>query len=230
MKHFTIWQWADFVRGLGEEVTRSAMEAHLSSQCARCQRIADVLRRVTVVAGGEMAYEPPELAVQQAQAIYSLRRPEKPISFSRLVARLVHDSARTPLPAGIRAHNPLARHALFEAGNYCLDLQLEQQPASGLIRLVGQLADRTNPETSSAEIPVWLKERKRLVATTLCNRFGEFQLEYAPERNLRLHVPLSAAGKRLEVPLKELSPAPRTRPAPARPRRRRHPQRRPTGS
>jgi hypothetical protein len=227
MKHFSIWQWADFARGPGEEATRSAMEAHLASQCARCQRIVHVLRGVAATARGEIAYEPPEQAVRYAQAIYSLKRAAT-ISFPRLVARLVHDTVRAPLPAGMRAQNRLSRHALFEAGNYYLDLQVEQQPASGLVTLIGQLADRTRPETSSAEIPVWLKERKRLVATTLCNRFGEFQLEYAPARSLRLHVPLAAAGKRLEVSLDGLSPAPHRRPAPANPRRRQT-RRRPSG-
>jgi hypothetical protein len=207
MKHFGIWQWADFVRDLGEQETRSAMAMHLSSGCPRCQRIVNVLRSVAVTARSEFDYEPPGHAIRYAQAIYTLQRPEK-ATFARLVARLVHDSVRAPLPAGMRAQNRLSRHALFEAGSYYLDLQLEHQPASGLITLIGQLADRTKPETSTAETPVWLKERKRLVATTLCNRFGEFQLEYAPTRNLRLHVPLPAARKRLEISLNRLNPAP----------------------
>lgn len=215
MKHFSLWQWADFARGLGEEVTRSAMEAHLSSRCSRCQRVVNVLRNVAVTARREADYEPPEHAVRYAQAIYSLQRPER-ASFPRLVARLVQDTVREPLAAGMRAQNQLSRHALFEAGSYYLDLQVEQQPASGLITLIGQLADRTNPETRTTEIPVWLKERTRLVAATVCNRFGEFQLEYAPARNLSLHLPLPAARKRLEVSLNPLNPAPFSRPRSAK--------------
>ena len=72
--------------------------------------------------------------------------------------------------------------------------------------LIGQLADRKKPATSTADVPIWLMDRKRLVASTLCNPFGEFQLEYAPARDLRLHVPLRAAGKRVEVPLDRLTP------------------------
>jgi hypothetical protein len=205
MKHFSMWQWVDFARDLGESETGLAMAAHLSSPCPRCQRIVNVLRRVAVTARSEFAYEPAEETIRYARAIYSLQRPEK-ATFARLAARLVHDSFRAPLAAGMRAQSRVSRHALFEAGNYYLDLQLEHQPASGLITLIGQLADRTKPETSRSETPVWLKERKRLVATTLCNRFGEFQLEYAPGRDLRLHVPLPAARKRLEVSLNRLSP------------------------
>jgi hypothetical protein len=227
MKHFSIWQWTDYVRVLGDEGARSTMEAHLSSGCARCQRTANVLRRVAATARGETDYEPPAYAIRYAQAIYSLSRPEM-VSFSRLVARLVHDSFREPLPAGMRAQDRLSRHALYEAGSYCLDLQLEQQLASGLVTLIGQLADRNKPAASTADVPVWLLERKSLVASTLCNPFGEFQLEYAPTRDLRLCVPLRAARKRLEVSLDRLTPGLPSRPRPAKIARRQT-RRRPGG-
>lgn len=210
MKHFSIWQWADFVRGLGEDAARSEMDAHLASRCSRCQRIVHLLRRVAVAAHGEAGYEPPEHAIQFAKAVYLLSSPEK-ISFPRLVARLVYDSLREPLPAGMRGLDRPSRHAMYEAGSYCLDLQIEQQHASGPVTLIGQLADRDNPMTSTPEVPVWVMERNSLVASALCNRFGEFQLEYAPRLHLRLHVPIRAAGKRLEVSLDRLTPKPATR-------------------
>ncbi len=224
MKHFNIWQWTDYARALGDDVARAAMDTHLSAGCARCQRIVNVLRGVDSTARGEAGYEPPEHAIRYAQAIYSLSRPET-IGFPRLIARLVHDSIREPLPAGMRAQgmraqDSPARHALYEAGSYCLDLQVEQQLASGLVTLIGQLADRNKPAANTADVPVWLMERKSLVASTLCNPFGEFQLEYAPARDLRLHVPLRAAGKRLEVSLDRLTPDYLRRPRPAKTGRR----------
>jgi anti-sigma factor RsiW len=203
MKHFTIWQLTDLARGLVEVgPARSAMETHLPG-CPRCERIVNVLRRVIATAHAEAGYEPPERAIRHAQAIYSLYGPEK-ISFPRLIARLVYDSGRAPLPAGMRSQNRLSRHALYEAGNYCLDVQLEQQPGSGLVSLTGQLADRNKPPTSTADLPVRLMERKSLVTSTLSNRLGEFRLEYAPARNLRLQLPLPSARKRLEVSLSQL--------------------------
>jgi hypothetical protein len=212
MKHFSIWQWADFVRGLGETVPRAAMAAHLSSGCRRCEQLVSALHDVAVTARGEADYDPPDHAMRHAQAIFSLYRPEK-ISFPRMVARLVHDSLRAPLPAGMRSQDRLSRHALYEAGSYYLDLQLEHQPRSGLVTLIGQLADRNKPATSTADVPVWLMQRKALVASALCNRFGEFQLEYESARDLRLQVPLPAASKRLEVSLNRLSPEPLNQPA-----------------
>jgi len=70
---------------------------------------------------------------------------------------------------------------------------------------------------SSACVPVWLMRRKSVVASTLCDRFGEFQLEYTPARDLSLYLPLRDAHKRLEIPLSRLTPEPRAlRPPTAR--------------
>jgi hypothetical protein len=204
MKHFSIWQWVDHARGLSDGLDRAAMDAHLSSGCARCTRTASTFRSVTAIAGGEAGNEPPEHAIRYAQAVYSLFRPEAP-SLPRLLARLVHDSLREPLPAGIRAQAGLSRHALYEAGSYYLDLQLDLPHASGPVTLVGQLADRRSP-SANVVVPVLLMQQKRVVASTLCDRFGEFQLEYSPARDLRLCLPLREASKRLEIPLNRLTP------------------------
>ena len=40
MKHYTIWDWSDFVRGVGEDNARADMQAHLLSGCSRCEWIA----------------------------------------------------------------------------------------------------------------------------------------------------------------------------------------------
>jgi len=204
MKHFTIWDWVDFSRGVADEGMRAAMEAHLSSDCTRCERTVRVLRGVSAAARGEAQYEPPDRAMRYARALYSLHRPEK-TGFARLVGRLVHDSALAPLPAGMRSEAQIdaTRHLLYEAGGYYLDVQVEQQSESGRVSLVGQIAARNNPDANTGNLPVWLLNRTTLVASTTSNRFGEFQLEGVPSRNLLLRVPLPDVGKRLEVSLSQ---------------------------
>lgn len=204
MKHFDLWQWADFVRGLADPALQAAMAAHLSG-CAQCQRNAEMLKAVAGAARSEAQYEPPAYAIRLAEVLYAYAPPEKS-RLRKLVARLVHDTALEPLPAGIRNQERRSRRALYEAGGYHLDLQLELEPARGVITLVGQLADRIQPSTSTAEVPVWLMERESLVESTVCNELGEFQLEYEPRRHLRLFVPLPEAGKRLEIPLSRITP------------------------
>lgn len=203
MKHYTIWDWADFVRGVAEDPARAAMQAHLSSGCSRCERTARVLSALSNAARGEAQYDPPDRALRYARALYSLHRPEK-TGFARLIGRLVHDSALAPLPAGMRSEAQAdTRHLLYEAGGYYLDVQVEQQRESGRVSLVGQIAARNNPDAHTANLPVWLLDRTNVVASTLSNRFGEFQLEAAPARNLLLRVPLPDVGKRLEVSLSQ---------------------------
>jgi hypothetical protein len=203
MTHFTAWDWADFVSGVDAPAVQSAKNTHLDG-CSRCRRTVDVLRTVTDLAHRETGYEPPERAIRYAQAIYSLYRPEKS-GLVQLIAQLMHDTASAPLPAGIRAEDRLSRHLVYRAESYYLDLQLEYQP-SGRVTLIGQLANQEAPGISTANVPVCLMERTTLLATTLCNQLGEFQLECAPSRNLRLHLPLPTAGKQLEVPLSDLDP------------------------
>jgi hypothetical protein len=112
MKHFNIWQWADYARGLSAAPERAAMDAHLSSGCARCARTASTFRRVTALAGLEPGNEPPEHAIRYAKAVYSLFRPET-TSLPRLLARLVHDSMREPLPAGSAVRRPAGVRARY---------------------------------------------------------------------------------------------------------------------
>jgi len=208
MTHFTAWEWADFVSGVDAPAVHSAKNTHLDG-CSRCRRTVDVLRTVMDLAHREIGYEPPERAIRHAQAIYSLYRPEKS-GLVQLIAQLMHDSASAPLPAGIRAEDRLSRHLVYRAESYFLDLQLEYQP-SGRVTLIGQLANQETPGISTATVPVCLMERTTLLATTLCNQLGEFQLECAPSRNLRLHLPLPTAGKQLEIPLSDLDPESRIR-------------------
>ena len=203
MNHFTIWDWADFSRGVADEPVRAAMQAHLSTGCSRCERTVRVLRGVSATALGEPQFEPPDRAMRYARALFSLQRPEK-TGLARLVGRLIHDSALAPQPAGMRSEAQAdTRHLLYEAGGYYLDVQVEQQRDSGRVSLVGQIAARNNPDAHTANLPVWLLDRTNLVASTLSNRFGEFQLEAAPARNLLLRVPLPDVGKRLEVSLSQ---------------------------
>ena len=203
MKHYDNWHWADFVRGVAEPTVRQAMAAHLSAGCARCATLADTMRAIATTAREDVA--PPEYALRIAHALFAAAFPEKS-TLRKLVARLVFDSALEPLPAGLRAQDRVSRRALYEAGGYHVDIQLERQPASDVVTLVGQLADHIQPATSTADVPIWLMERESLVESTVCNQFGEFQLEYEPRRNLRLYVPLPEAGKRLEIPLSRLTP------------------------
>lgn len=204
MNHFDIWQWADYVRGLGDAALHPGMEAHLTSGCDRCQHTVDLLHDIVSTATAEATYAPPDHAVRYAMALYSTAT-HPGAGLVRLLAHLVYDSAREPLPAGLRSQDRLLRRAVYVAGDFHVDLQLKRQSSKDVITLVGQLA-ALDQSVALSEVPIWLMERERLVEATTCDAFGEFSFEYDARRDLHVFVPLRDVGKRLEIPLHQLTP------------------------
>ena len=195
MSHFETEQWMDFLRKATSKADRSAMETHLASGCARCGRTVKVLQGVTAIAQAENQFEPPANLVRVAKALY------RPQQSERLVARLVYDSFRQPLPAGVRSQDRITRQALFEAGGYSVHLRVEHHGTSEIATLMGQLGNRESPGAPADDVQVRLKTRKKIIATTSCNSFGEFHLAYSPAPALQLEVSLGWTGRVLDVPL-----------------------------
>jgi hypothetical protein len=120
------------------------------------------------------------------------------------VARLIYDSLREPLPAGLRADTRASRHAVFEAGSLFIDLRLEREQAQ--MRLVGQLTHREDPTRFPMASPVLLLGRRDVVAHAVSNQFGEFQMNYPPVRDLRLCIALpDHPASRVEVSLNQIA-------------------------
>jgi hypothetical protein len=199
MKHFDISQWVDFARGTVSAEARASMDAHLSTGCARCQAAFAFVREVASVAQAASREEPPADSIHWAKAIAAVRRPQR--SASRLLARLVYNSRLDPLPAGLRAERQPFHRALYEAGRFALDIRVDHDRGSPLVTLVGQVTDREAPDRALAGAPVLLMAQGDVLAHTVANRFGEFQLEHAPARLLRLCVVVDRDGTRVEAPL-----------------------------
>ena len=206
-KHLDAWEWLDFVRGEGDPAGRSAKAAHLSSGCERCQAIVRGLRAIAAAAGNDAQYDPPAAVLKRAQAIFPVREPAMSV-----FAKLIYDNFHDPLPAGLRGQGTLARHALYEAGDLFVDLQLEHDAISGTMTLVGQVSDRVNPRINTTSLPILLMARSGLVASAMCNRLGEFEMQFRPARDLRLHVPLRESGGHVDVRMDDVLPRPTRRP------------------
>ena len=86
------------------------------------------------------------------------------------------------------------------------DLRLEQERVSPHVRLIGQIA---NQECAAGvpDVPVLLLSRNSVLCRTATNNFGEFAMEYAPSKGLRIFAPIP--GENLEVRLGAVSSAPR---------------------
>jgi hypothetical protein len=201
--HFDIADWTDFTRGCAADADRASMQAHLAGGCRRCRATVELVQRMVVAVRADGLHEPPDNVVRCAKAISALQRPRATGEWS--LARLVYDSLRQPLPAGIRADARAARHAVFEAGDLLVELRLERELDQPLVRMVGQLTRRDDPEQVLTASPVLLLTRNDVLAHAVSNRFGEFQMDYAPARDLRLRVALAPPDQRIELLLSELA-------------------------
>jgi hypothetical protein len=206
--HFDISYWTDFARGVTPEPARVAMEAHLAS-CPSCRATLDVVSGVIAAARAEARYEPPDHAVRAAKALGSLLS-RAPSRASSLIPRLVYDSVADLAPAGVRGGEPLSRHTVHEAGDFSLDLRIEQEKGTPTVTIVGQLTNRKDPEAPVAGAPVLLFAEEAVVAHAVYNRFGEFFMQGPSTRELRLSVALDPPSSRLDLPLDPLIGTART--------------------
>ncbi len=227
--HFSDAELIDRVRGKLLASEEETMDLHFAG-CRRCRRARDLFAVVAEVARGEAAYAVPENALRSARALFAVRSAERTRTLPRVFARLVYDSFAEPMLAGIRGRQRVTRQAMYRAGDYYVDLRMESEPETRHVSMVGQIANRRDPERSVAHVPIFLKSDEEVVARAVSNEFGEFQLGYAPAKRLRLHVPVSNA-ENIEIALNRLRAGqpdsgreiPRQKvPKPARPRNRRN--------
>jgi hypothetical protein len=200
--HYQAGQWVDFVRGLMSQPEREAMRAHLNAGCVKCREVAGLFARAVLRATADASYDPPEYAVQCARAVYFLQHPREVKLAPGFVAKLVYDSFRAPLPAGLRSQQQvLAHRLLYEAGPYHVDLRLQRKVGSPQVVMVGQIANREQPAIGIPNVPMLLLSEHSVLSKALSNHLGEFIMEYRPASSLRLYASVQGGSKRVEVRL-----------------------------
>src|ERR1035437_10199779 len=201
MKHFGIAQWVDFARGVTPEQERSIMREHLATGCLECRQVLDFYDKFARVCLALAPHRAPEAAVRNAWAIFPIRWPDRPKRAVRIPIELIYDSCLVPAPAGKRASWQVGWQGLYRAGDCSLDLRIEPELKSSRTAVIGQVTNHVLPELDMGNLPVSLRAGKVVVAETLSNRFGEFQMEYAQQPQLQLCINLPDS-KSIRVPLK----------------------------
>jgi hypothetical protein len=196
MKHFSLTEWADFVRGMVDIDRNEAMQAHLDSGCKECGEVAKTWARVREAAKRERAYEPPESAVRMAKSHLAIHG--RPGRASKV--QLLFDSYQSPVLAGVRATATTARQMLYGIGTYRIDLRMEPQMDSDKVSLVGQILNSADPVKTGAHVTVVLLRGNKVLAESQTNTLGEFHLECSLEGHLQLLLTLPRA-RDIRIPL-----------------------------
>ncbi len=212
VKHLTAADAADFVRGVSAPAARQRIERHLTSGCARCERVVTLHRNIASTARAEPQWDPPVDVVARAVEIFAIApRRVEPLTH-RVISRLIFDSLRQPLPAGVRGSNSVTRHVLYRAGDFFIDLRIDREHGARRVSIVGQVAPRTAPDaiTPSQAVSVLLLDRRCVVARPPVNSFGEFHLHYDVHAHMRLRI-LLGEQTGLDLPLSRLLESPSNR-------------------
>ena len=188
MKHYGIAHWVDFARGAVPEQEGSIMQEHLASGCLECGQVVAFCDKLARICLALVSHRVPEAAVRNARAIFPIRWPDRPKRGVRIPVELIYDSLLVPVPVGMRASWQVGWQGLYRAGDCSLDLRIEPDLQSSRAAVIGQVCNHTVPETEMANIPIRLRSGRLVVAETLSNRFGEFQMEYEQKGRLQLCV------------------------------------------
>ena len=92
---------------------------------------------------------------------------------------------------------------LHKAATFVVDLRLESQPGSNRVCLVGQILRQADPLRSVQDVLVLLVHDDSNVAESTTNSFGEFQLEFEPDKQNRLSLVLNE-NRAVVIPSKGL--------------------------
>jgi hypothetical protein len=204
MKHYAIDQWANFSRGLIHGAELAEMQKHLQSGCLKCRELSGFITKVGATCSSLAANPVPESTIRLARAIFPVRAHEGPKRGNRLPIELIFDSFLVPSPVGLRATWQVGWQGLYRAGDCSVDLRIEPELKSARAAVIGQITNHVLPELEMGNLPVCLRAGKQVVAETLSNRFGEFQMEYDQQTRLKLCIDLQDA-KSIQVPLKRFA-------------------------
>lgn len=196
MKHFSSEQWADFARKVVRRDRKELMQGHLESGCKQCGEILKTWTRVSEAARRDRFSEPPEAATRMARGLLPLHGETAKPS----IARLLFDSFRNPLVAGVRAASPTARQMLYGVGTYRIDLRMEPQMDSDRVSLVGQVLNSADPVKAGAQVTVTLLRGNKILGESQTNSLGEFHLECSLEGQLQLLLTLPRV-RDIRIPL-----------------------------
>jgi hypothetical protein len=203
MTHFAMEQWVDYSRDLvgGEE--RRQMKGHLKAGCQGCRELADLTDRLVNCCASITANRVPEETVRLARAIFPLKPQIRPRRGNRIPIELIFDSFLAPAPTGLRSTWQVGWQGLYRAGECSLDLRIEPELRSSRAAVIGQVTNHVTPSRVMGDLTVSLLSGNRVVAETVSNRFGEFQMEYEQDGQLQLVICLKDANV-IQVPLKKL--------------------------
>ena len=194
--HFSLEEWADFVRGQVNPETRARMQRHLDEGCRMCAKIVELWQSVLDLARRAKTFQPLDSDVRWAHVLFRVFPPAEAAGVDLLFGFLNRHMPRAL--EGVRGAGTSLGHFIFQKENLLLDLQFRVTGESA--SMLGQLLDSADQGASYSYTTVKVMSESGMEVETTTNEFGEFRLQYHLQPNLLLVIELESAN-RLVTPL-----------------------------
>jgi hypothetical protein len=205
MRHYRLEQWVDFARNVVEGNLKERMQSHLDTGCAKCSRELSLWQHFHQVAQRTSEdHQPSEGALRIVRSAFAIQRTAKIEARApkAAIVELLFDSFRAPMLAGVRSGASHSRQLLYGTATYRIDVRIEPQIDSDKVVLIGQVLNSADPNEKLAEVPVTLWKGRKILAASLTNHQGEFQLESEMDSSFRLMITLPG-HREVSLPLIE---------------------------
>ncbi len=200
VKHFSIAEWVDFVRGVAGEEQSARQQEHLDAGCGLCLNTVETWKSVAEFAKEEVSYNPPNRAVNIAKSYFAPYRSALSQAAGFRIALLAFDSFRGGIRQGIRGSHAASRQLMYTCGDVVVDVRLEPNLSSNRMALVGQVADPGQVEKIEPGTEVSLLREGETIMSTSTSEFGEFYLSFGVLENLQLQIALKESTVVVPLP------------------------------
>jgi hypothetical protein len=205
MRHYTLEEWVDFARNVVEGSVKERMQNHLETGCAKCSKELSLWQRFHQIAQRTSDNrQPSEGALRIAKSAFAAQRAVKAVERlpKTAIVELLFDSFHTAALAGVRSAANHSRQLLYGTATYRIDVRIEPQIDSDKVVLIGQVLNSADPNEKLAEVPVTLWKGRKILAASVTNHQGEFQLEAEMDSSFRLMITLPGQ-REVSLPLIE---------------------------
>lgn len=171
------------VRGAMNDASKAEIQAHLSSGCRICAENHRWLTQILAATAKDDSFEFSAETIDWSVAQFKAASAAAP-SRMQILARLIFDNLLPPRPVEVRsmAAPAISRQLLYQAGNYDVDLRLEQFEGADSILVLGQIVSAGKKPADLAALTVELRPHGAGLAPEVTKK-----TETDPRGMFRLH-------------------------------------------
>lgn len=207
MKHFSLTDWADFVRGVVPAGQSELMQKHLDAVCPKCTRTVQLWSSIVGFAKQEVSYSPPAAALRITESYFPQFFSHQYQKKGFQLARLTFDSFEHQAAEGIRGSDNGPRQLMYQFGDVYVDMRMQPRTASGEVMLLGQVLRSGQSAAIAANAPISLLVNDETVCTTATNELGEFYMSFHATHHPKLLVVVEADTFLVPLPDIDLGPS-----------------------